>query len=175
MTLLLALLSLASAQNVPAPNLHVGDAALLFSLPALNEEAALRVVARPHVALSDFTGVLPGFPAKAVVVHFMVRKDGEGQLAALNRLQRKYGAKGVRVLVVMSESGDIAGLSGWIGQQRLDFPVLRDAHGIVVDRYGVRQFPMTFVVDGDGYLAAVGAPRADLETSLDGVLAGLVK
>lgn len=175
MTLLFALLSSAFAQDVPGPALHVGDAALLFSLPALNEDAALRAVARPHVALSDFTGVLPGFPAKGVVVHFMQRQDGEAQLAALNRLQRKYASKGLRVVAIIPESGDLAALSGWVSQQRLDFPVLRDAHQIVVDRYGIEKYPMTFVVDADGYVQAIGVPRGDLETTLEPVVLPLLK
>lgn len=175
MTFLLALLPLALAEGPPAPNLHVGDAALLFSLPALNEDAALKAVARPHVALSDFTGVLPGFPSKAVVVHFMLRPEGEAQLAALNRLHKKYAAKGVRFVAILPEGGDLASLSGWVEGQRLDFPVLRDAHRIVVERYGVEQFPMTFVVDGDGYVGAIGIPRADLETSIDTILQPYLK
>lgn len=175
MTLLLALLPFALAQDPPAPNLHVGDAALLFSLPALNEDAALKAVARPHVALSDFTGVLPGFPSKAVVVHFMLRQDGEAQLAAMERLHKKYGAKGIRFVAILPEGGDLAALSGWVEGQRLDFPVLRDAHRIVAERYGVERFPMTFVVDGDGYVDAIGVPRAELETSLEAVLQPYLK
>lgn len=168
--MLLALLNLALA--VPGPALHVGDSALLFNLPAVNEEAALQAVARTSVALSDYTGVMPGFPAKAVVVHFLKREGGEAQLAVLERLHKKYSAKGVRLIAVLAGPGEISDVSGWVEGQHLGFPVVRDAHDIVVSRYGVNQYPTTFVVDQEGYVAAIGVARADLETSLDTVLQG---
>lgn len=168
--MLLPLLAFAVA-GAPGPALHVGDTALMFSLPAINEESALLAVARTSVSLSDYTGVLPGFPAKGVVVHFLRKEDGEAQLSALGRLDQKYRAKGIRTIAILAGSGDIASASSWIENQHLSFPVLRDAHDIVVARYGVRQFPTTLVVDSDGYVAALGVPKADLETSLDTVLA----
>ncbi len=169
--MLLSLLGLSLA-GVPGPALHVGDSALLFSLQAINEDAALHAVARTNVSLADFTGVMPGFPAKAVVVHFLHKAGGETQLAALARLDKKYNAKGVRTIAILAGPGDIAAVSDWVETQHLDFPVLRDAHGIVVSRYGVRQFPTTFVVDAEGDVAAIGVAKAELETSLDQVLQG---
>lgn len=161
----------AAPAPIPGPNVHVGDPALLFSLPAVNEEAALRAVARPSVALSDFTGVLPGFPARVVVVHFVQKNGAEGQLQALNRLHRKYANRGARFLAIIADDGELATLSAWVEGQRLEFPVLRDAHRVVVDRYGVKQFPLTVVVDASGDIDALGAPKEDLETSLEALLA----
>ena len=166
-----ALTAPAVAAPIPGPDVHVGDAALLFSLPAVNEEAALRAVARPSVALSDFTGVLPGFPARVVVVHFVKKSGSEGQLQALNRLHRKYTNRGARFIAIVADDGELATLSAWVEGQRLEFPVLRDAHSVVVDRYGVRQFPLTVVIDATGDIAALGAPKDDLEGSLETVLA----
>ena len=170
--MLLVLAALSLAADNPGPNLHVGDPAYLFALPALNEDAAMHAVAKTSVALSDFTGVMPGFPSKALVVHFFSQSGGEAQLAALGRLNKKYSSKGVRFLAILAGAGDIAQVSGWVEAQHLDFPVLRDAHGIVVSRYGVHRYPTTFVVDGEGDVAAIGATTADLETGLDSVLSG---
>lgn len=168
--MLLPFLALALA-GAPGPAIHVGDTALMFSLPSINEEAALHAVARTWVSLSDYTGVMPGFPAKGVVVHFLRKEGGEAQLTALGRLDQKYRAKGIRTIAILAGPGDIATASSWVENQHLNFPVLRDAHDIVVSRYGVRQFPTTLVVDSGGYVAALGVPKADLETSLDTVLA----
>jgi peroxiredoxin len=165
-----ALTTTSVAAPIPGPNVKVGDPALLFSLPAVNEEAALRAVARPSVALSDFTGVLPGFPARVVVVHFVQKAGAEGQLQALNRLQRKYANRGARFLAIVADDGELATLSAWVEGQRLEFPVLRDAHRVVVDRYGVKQFPLTVVVDSTGDIRALGAPKEDLETSVDAII-----
>lgn len=171
--MLLSILSLTFA-GAPGPALHVGDPALLFNLPAINEDAALHAVARTNVALSDFTGVSAGFPAKAAVVHFLERAGGEAQLQALARVDKKYNGRGVRTVAVLAGAGDIASVSDWVESQHLDFPVLRDAHSIVVSRYGVRQFPTTFVVNADGDVVAIGVAKAELESSLEAVLAGVL-
>lgn len=171
--LLSALVGLALAGSVPAPSVHVGDPAPLFSLPAINEEMALRAVARPHVALSDYTGVEAGFPAKALVVLFVDRASGEGQLAALNHLHKKYANRGIRFVAIVADQGELASLSAWVESQRLEYPVLRDAFRVVVDRYGVQRFPLTMVVEASGDIVALGAAKDDLETALDTVLAPL--
>jgi peroxiredoxin len=177
MMLLTALVATALAQSVPGPNLQPGDTALLFSLPALNEDAAMRAVTKPSVALSDFTGVMPAFPAKAVVLHFLTRSTGaEGQLAALERLQRKLGPRGVRVVAIVSDGGELAALSDWVESQKLAIPVLRDAQRVVVERYGVKAFPMTFVIDAEGHVDAIGAPtEATIEAELEQVIEPLIK
>lgn len=165
------LVALALAAPVPGPALHVGDAAYAFSLPAINEDAAMKAVARPHVALSDYTGVMPGFPATHLVVEFVQKKGSEGTLAAMERLSKKYSKDGVRFVAIMSGGGEIASLSGWVEAQRLSFPVLNDQHGIVVSRYGIPSYPMTFVIDTTGDISAIGIANSDLEASLDAVLA----
>ncbi len=173
--LLALLIASASAQPYPAPSVKVGDPALLFSLPALNEDAAMRAVARPHVALADFSGVLPGFPASVVVVHFVKMSGGEAELAALNRVHRRFVNRGVRIVAILVDDTDLATASDWVETQKLDFPVLRDNHRIVVDRYGVLAFPMTFVIDGDGVIDAIGVPGPEIETSLDALLTPFLK
>lgn len=170
MTLFPLFVALAAAQPYPAPALKVGDNALLFSLPALNEDAAMRAVARPHVALSDFTGVLPSFPARVVVVHFLRRQGGEAQLEALNRLHRRYANRGARFVAILVDGGDLASTSEWVESQKLDIPVLYDAHQIVVSRYGVLHYPMSFVVDAGGAVDAIGVPGADMEAQLDALV-----
>jgi peroxiredoxin len=162
---------LALAQSVSGPGVLPGDPALLFSLPALNEDAAMRAVSRRDIALADFTGVLAGFPAKAVVLEFVRKQGGEGPLAALERVHRKYGARGVRVVAIVVDEGELAALSDWVGTQKLSFPVLRDAYRIVVERYGVRSFPTMFVIDGEGRVDSVGMPKeSTVEAELDRLL-----
>lgn len=153
MTLLLALA--ASAQTLPAPAIKVGDPALLFSLPAVNEEVAVAVVARSQVALSDFVGVAPVVSTKLVVVHFCALQSCASQLSALDQLQRRYGSKGLKTVAIV-ESADVASLSSMVEPLKLSFPVLQDAYGIVVDRYGVQTLPMTFLIDGGGDIDAIG-------------------
>lgn len=178
MWLLLALVAWlgdVSAAEVPAPNLKVGDSALEFSLPAVNEDVALKAVVNTQVSLSAFTGLEARFPARAVVVTFVEGTTGTDQLQTLQRLQKKYAAKNVRFLLVVMGVGDIATLSDWVGSQKADIPVLNDRYRIVSSRYGVKSSPMTFIIDGDGYVDAIGAASASLEPEVDAILTNLLQ
>jgi peroxiredoxin len=172
--LLVSLLSAALAAPTPGPSMHLGDEARAFSLPSVNEQAALRAVANTHVSLSAMVGPVPAFPAKVVVLHFMERRGGETQLAMLQRLHRRHHGAGAAFVAVMAKGGDIAGLSAWVSGQHLDVPVLNDAYSIVIDRYGVTRFPMTFVIDAEGVVQAIGMPGEDLEAQVEAVIAPYV-
>jgi peroxiredoxin len=180
MWMLFVLLALAGDTLAPAPSLKVGDSALLFSLPAVNEDVSMRLMARTSVSLGDLTGGdlattdNPGFAAKAVVLCFIDGSTSAPQLAMLNRLQKKYGNRGVRMVAIVSDSIDIATLSEWITTQKLDIPVLHDQYKIVASRYGVKTLPLTFVVDAHGRVDAIGIAKDDLEISLDNILFDLM-
>lgn len=159
-----------AATPVPAPSVIVGQPALAFSLPAINEDAALRAVARPSVALSDYTGVGAGFPAQVVVIHFVQKAGADTQLEALNRLHKRYSNRGARFLAVVVDDSDLATLSGWVEALRLEYPVLRDQHKVVVGRYGLTRYPLTMIVDARGDIDALGVPGADLESSVEALI-----
>jgi len=170
----LPLLAAAALAATPAP-LSVGLHALLFSLPAINEDAAMEAVGRSQIGLSDFVGMDPPRQAKAVVVHFFDRDNGGGDLASLDRIQRRYGGRGVQVLGVSTDAGDMGGLSTWLEGQKLGYPVLRDNHQVVSGRYGIEKLPLTVVIDSEGYVFAIGQPRgeaveAELQTELEPLL-----
>jgi peroxiredoxin len=169
------LAGLLQAAEVPAPNLKVGDTAFQFSLPAVNEDVALKTVVNTQVTLSAFLGIQARFPARAVVVTFVEGITGADQLAALQRLQKKYASKSVRFLMVVMGSSDIATLSDWVSTQKADIPVLNDRYRIVSERYGVHSSPMTFVIDGDGYVDAIGTASGTLEPELDAILSDLLQ
>lgn len=150
-----------------AADLTIGDAALLFSLPALNEDEATDAVGKGRVALSDLTGPLAGYPAEAVVVYFFRRNQGADGLAALDRLQNRYDRDGLQVVAICLDQGDLPEQAAWADAQKVDFPILRDHHRVVATRYGVQTLPTTFVIDADGVVFAVGRARGlELETEL---------
>jgi peroxiredoxin len=170
----LPLLAAAALAASPAP-LSVGLHALLFSLPAVNEDAAMDAVGRSQIGLSDFVGMDPPHESKAVVLHFFDRDHGGADLASLDRIQRRYGSRGVQVLGVSTDSGDMGGLSTWLEDQKLGFPVLRDNHQVVSGRYGIEKLPLTVVVDAKGYVFAIGQPKGDaVETELQAELEPLL-
>lgn len=156
------------------PNVSVGQHALTFSLPAITAEESTDIQST-QVSLAAYVGVLPSSPQKAVVLYFFSRREGAEQLEALNRIQKRYAGQGVRVLAINTDTGSVGGLSAWLEEQKLDFPVLRDNHHVVLDRYGLETQPFTVIVDRDGYIFAMGAPSAaDFTESLEAELAPLL-
>ncbi len=61
--------------------------ALGFELPAVNPSAALKVVNKDRISLTDVTGVLPTHPKRGVVLHFFSMKEGDKALKALESLK----------------------------------------------------------------------------------------
>jgi peroxiredoxin len=172
---LLATLGLMAATAAEPP--VFGAPARLFALPAINEDVAVEVLGRSRVALSDFTGTSPDRPSSAVVLFFFEKARGGPQLADLHKLQKQWSGRGVQVLGISADRGDLGALSTWLEGQRLAFPVLRDNHGVVLQRYGFTpaDLPLVLVVGGDGALMAAGRPEADaFSAELDQQLAGLV-
>ncbi len=168
---LLAGSALAGPPSLPAPQVGVGQPALQFVLPALNAGVANKLVKRGDVALTDFVGVEPGVPARGVVLTFLRRDEGDAVLASLERVHRKVGRKGIRVVGILCGESDLASASGWVEGKKVGFPVLRDAFGIVQSRYGVPGWPFTVVIDAEGRIESVGVAGDTLEVDLLAVLA----
>ena len=145
------------------PSVSLGEPAPLFSLPAINEAAAVSAVGRAQVELSDLVGIAPGHKANGVVLYFFDRAHGGAQLSALGRVQRQLSGKGVTVLAISVDQADLGDLSRWLEQDKVSVPVLRDEHGLVLGRYGVEasSLPMTVVIDEAGNTFAVGQPAKE--------------
>lgn len=160
----------------PQPlTVSVGEPALVFGLPALNQSQAVQTVNKGSVSLSDFVGVLPSYPRQAVLVHFFTRKSGTDTLKALHRVQKRNEAKGVQVLGVCACLGEEQAHSEWVEAQNFSFPVVYDGYRVVSERYGITEFPITMVVEASGNVFAIGQPtgegaEAELQAEVDGVL-----
>ncbi len=193
--LALALALHAHAEAPPAaPNVVVGDTALVFALPALNSDVAEKLYERTTISLGEFTGLRPSVTSKVIAVSFVRRSDGDSSLKELARIHRKYAKRGVAVLAVVSGGDGVSDASSWIQPMGLPFPALFDAHDVVTSRYGVRSFPMTVVIDGydaptgnkgkskerktwdeSGDILAIGAGTQGLSADLDVILDGMTE
>jgi len=170
--LMFAQVALAAPQPL---SVNVGEPALVFGLPALNQAQAAQTVNKASVSLSDFVGVLPPYPRQAVLVHFFTRKSGTDSLKALHRVQKRNESKGVQVIGVCACRGEVQNHSDWVEAQSLNFPVVHDGYRVVSDRYGVSEFPITMVVDSIGNVFAIGQPKgegaeSEIQSEVDGVL-----
>jgi hypothetical protein len=169
--LLIAALATALAAG-PARPILLGEAMRQFSLPAINEDAARAIVGKSQVTLADFAASSPIRPAKVLVVYVFSRDAGAEALPLLERAQKKHGARGVQVLAISTDTGDLGGLSTWVEGQKLSFPVLRDNHRIAVARLGLPETPLFILVDDAGDVFALGRPGPDAEGELDALIAG---
>lgn len=154
---------------------NIGAPALQFSLTAVNEPVAMDLVNKPTVALSDFAGVAPSYARDAVVLYFFDRRAGGDALASVERVARKYRGKNVQIVGILVDEAPMATLSEWVLGAEVSFPVLRDGHRLVAGRYGLDKLPVTYVLDGQGDVFAVGTPKAgsiesELESAIDAVL-----
>ena len=170
--LMFAQVALAAPQPL---TVNVGEPALMFGLPALNQAQAAQTVNKASVSLSDFVGVLPSYPRQAVLVHFFTRKSGADILKALHRVQKRNEAKGVQVIGVCACRGEVQAHTEWVEAQNLNYPVVHDGYRVVSDRYGVTEFPITMVVESTGNVFAIGQPtgegaEAEIQSEVDGVL-----
>ncbi len=181
--LITALLS-AARTTLPAvaapalPSVDLGEPVPLFLLPAINEDAAVRAVARTQVELADLVGVSPRMPAKAVVLYFFDRNHGGDAIGELGKVHKQMQGKGVQVLAISADTGELGPLASWLDKQKVQVPVLRDEYGVVRSRYGITDasLPLTLVVESSGRLFAVGQPGpAELEASVAAEVSPLIK
>lgn len=172
------LLSLWLASQAFAVNMavSVGDDALFFTLPAINGKVAVDAVGSSRVSLGDFVGAEPMVSGKGVVIAFIgPTRDNATHLAALDRLQRRYKPKGVQVLAITTDKTDLGTLSAALEDERLSFPVLRDRHRVVADRYRAEGLPVVLLVDRKGKVFAIGNPKGEaFEPELDNEIGALL-
>ena len=171
--LMLARLAVAAPQPLAV---NPGEYALVFGLPAVNETVAVSLVNRSQISLADFTGIMPPQPRKAVVVHFFDQTHGRDTLKVLNRLQKRFAGKSVQMLAVCGDDGNPNALTEWVEAQKLTFPVLRDGHRVVIERYGITELPVTVVVDEHGRVFGIGQPKGEsAEAAIEAEINGLIR
>jgi len=124
---------------------------------------------RPKQA-SDFTVSLlggetlrlKGQRGKPVLVNFWATWCGpcREEMPAMERLYAKHRQRGF-VLLAVSVDTDAALVRPFLERYKLTFPVTLDAKMDLANAYGVRALPASFLIDRDGYLAALAlGPRA---------------
>lgn len=122
------------------PALAGASGAVLPNQPA--PDFALKNVAGENLRLSEWRG-------EVVVLAFWADWCGRcsDQLQELNRLQKQYGARGVRVVTVNIDSDARPARDA---AARSDVLVLHDADQTVARQYELSNLPLTVLVDAHG-------------------------
>jgi hypothetical protein len=138
----------------------IGDYALSFSLPAINEQVSMRESGNTQVSMSMYTGLAPQKKTKALVLYFFNLSEGGMLLSELERVQKHYRKEGVYIIAICTEGGSVTPISRWVEGNVNTIPVLRDKYQIVQSRYGIQKVPQVYVVDEIGRIFAQAEPKS---------------
>ncbi len=127
--------------------------------------------------VSGDTLKLAGQRGKPVLINFWATWCGpcREEMPAMERLYTRHRERGF-VLLAVSVDSDVALVKPFLQRHKLTFPVALDAKMDLANAYGVRALPASFVIDRNGYLAALAlGPRAwdnrAANTLVEGLLA----
>lgn len=126
------------------------------ALPELTEAASgLERPAAPDFELTKLGGGsrnLADFRGRVVVLNFWATWCGpcREELPALEALHRELAAEGVAVVAVSLDKGSEGSVARFAEERGLTFDVLHDPGGQTEERYGVRFYPTTLVIDRHG-------------------------
>jgi peroxiredoxin len=154
--------SAASSAGVPPPRVGAGfgDAVRELDLirpsrPKRAEDFTVTLVRGDTLKLKEQRG-------KAVMINFWATwcPPCREEMPAMERLYRRHRERGF-VLLAVSVDTDAALVKPFLEGHKLTFPVALDPTMGLANAYGVRALPASFLIDRDGYLAALAlGPRA---------------
>ena len=110
----------------------------------------------PPFTLDDTSGrpvSIAAFKGKVIVLNFFAAgcPPCEKEVATLNRLYLKYRARGLVVLGVASDGGE--DVKDYVARHPAAYPVLVDVRSTAHILYDVLPVPVTFLINGRGFIA----------------------
>ena len=125
--------------------------------------------ALPSEVLTPPRATLASLRGKPALVNFWASWCGpcDREAPELRRFSRDL--RGRATLVGVDWNDELSGAREFVRKNRWTFPNLRDADGVVGNRWGLSGLPNTFVLDGEGRIVQVlRGPQtaADLEAAL---------
>ncbi len=158
--------------------------AIAIAAPALSMQAASNGPADlktlPPINLQDFDGkTVPAekFKGKIVVLDFWATWCGPclAEIPALNRLQEKYGEKGLKVVGVTMDSGEPKEVKPFVSRNKMKYTVLMGDDDQAYD-FNVIAFPTTYLITRDlkiyrRYYGAGPRKAAQIEDDIQKLLA----
>ncbi len=135
---------------------YVALALIRLSPPTAAKAFSVPLLAGGTASLDDYRG-------RVVFLNFWATwcVPCREEMPAIERLNQRLAAKGLAVLAVSIDTGPEAeAVRRFVAEHRLTFPIGLDPSLRVVDLYGIRALPATFLVDRRGrVLAQALGPR----------------
>jgi len=127
--------------------------------------------------LSDLNGEtvnLSDYKGQVVMVNFWASwcPPCTAELPTIEAFYQAHQADGFVVLAVNAHENP-ADVRGFINSKGFTFPVLLDMDSGVMDSYGIRALPMSFIIDKDGniqYIHRGGIDAATLKAKVEPLL-----
>lgn len=170
----LLMIAIIVALAMPAWSFQSDKAETPAAAPARSNSKPL-----PPINLQDFDGkAVPSdqFKGNILVLDFWATwcVPCIAEIPTLNRLQEKYGPKGVKVLGVTMASGDAAEVKPFVGKHKMKYLILMGDDNQVYD-LNVIAFPTTYVITRDmkvfrRYIGASPTKAAELEADIQKLL-----
>ena len=141
-----------------ATRVRVGDVAPDFTLPPVFTVPPAG--GSPPLRLSSTRG------GPTFLFFFDTRRDGnESYLDSLQRMNKRYAARGLTVVGVALDPG-VGTVRAFLDRIYLEFPVLSDPFASAVHvSYGTPRDPEAYLLDAQGRVVAVFTERVDWNTS----------
>jgi cytochrome c biogenesis protein CcmG/thiol:disulfide interchange protein DsbE len=115
----------------------------------------------PELGRADLSGkqvTAASLAGKVVVVDFWASwcAPCRQELPILDKLYKKYGAKGL-VVIGVSVDKDAENVHKFLGNMPLSFPILHDADHQISGRYAPPRMPSSYIIDRKGIVRQVQA------------------
>jgi len=144
-------------QLVAPPPLRPLEATASQDLPA--HDFSLSALAGGTVRLSDFRG-------QVILLNFWATwcPPCQAEMPSLEKLHRRYAARGFTVLAVSVDDGGSADVERFAAARGLSFPILLEGKAATSRQYGVRGLPTTFLIDRRGHIVSTTFGAQDWST-----------
>ncbi|HVQ77124.1 MAG TPA: TlpA disulfide reductase family protein [Candidatus Binatia bacterium] len=123
--------------------------------PTAAPEFTARGLYAPSVRLSDFKG-------HVVFLNFWATwcPPCKEEMPSMERLYRRHKERRFTVLAISIDRAEDATVAAFVKSLGLTFPIALDPRMEIAERYKVRALPSSFLIDRQGYMAAVAlGPR----------------
>lgn len=113
----------------------------------------------PNFMLVDQYGKkqqLENYKGQGVFLNFWATwcKPCETEMPLINKVNKKYSGKGIRVLSINIGESSLA-VDRFIEKYQLDFSIMNDANEGVQEAYAINPLPASFFIDKDGIIQGI--------------------